>query len=75
MHKVRGNYNSCTCRNNENICTSRFNGGAQEKGKTGSKLDETLFGTKSGAFLSLTPLRLMYFFPGFLESHPVLDQA
>jgi len=54
MHKVRGYYNSCTCRNNENICNS--SGGAQEKGKTGSKPDETLFGTKSAAFLSLTTL-------------------
>jgi hypothetical protein len=22
MHKVRGNYRSCTCRNSENICSS-----------------------------------------------------
>jgi hypothetical protein len=34
------------------MCSS--SGGAQEKGKTGSKTDETQFGTKSGAFLSLT---------------------
>jgi hypothetical protein len=27
----------------------------KEKGKTGSKPDETQFGTKSGALLSLTP--------------------
>jgi hypothetical protein len=27
----------------------------KEKGKTGSKPDETQFGTKSGAFLSLIP--------------------
>jgi hypothetical protein len=32
MHKVRGNYSSCTCRSSENICSS--NGGAQEEGKT-----------------------------------------
>jgi hypothetical protein len=48
MHKVRGNYSSCTCRISEIICSSSE--GAQEKGKTGSKLDETQFGTKSGAF-------------------------
>ncbi len=53
MHKVPGTYSSCTSRSSENICNS--SGGAQEKGKTGSKKqDETQFGTKSGAFLSLT---------------------
>jgi hypothetical protein len=40
MHKIRGNY-SCTCRSNENILSSSR--GAQEKGKRGSKLDETQF--------------------------------
>jgi hypothetical protein len=29
---------------------------ALRKGKTGSKPDENQFGTKSGAFLSLTPI-------------------
>ncbi len=54
MHEVRGNYSSPTRRSSENICSS--SGGAQEQGKTGSKQDETQFGTKSGAkFLSLTP--------------------
>jgi hypothetical protein len=53
MHKVRGNYSSCTGKSSENICNS--SGGAQEKRKTCSKPDETRFGTKSGAFLSLTP--------------------
>jgi hypothetical protein len=33
MHKVRGNYSSCTCRSSENICSS--SGGSHEKGKTG----------------------------------------
>ncbi len=33
MHKVRGNYSSCTCRSSENICSG--SGGAQEKGQTG----------------------------------------
>jgi hypothetical protein len=32
MHKVGGNYSSCTGRSSENICSS--SGGAQEKGKT-----------------------------------------
>jgi hypothetical protein len=50
---IRGNYSSCTCRSSENICSN--SGGAQEKEKTGSKPDEAQFGTKSGAFLSLTP--------------------
>jgi hypothetical protein len=54
MHRVRGNYSSCTCSSSENICSS--SGGAQEKGKRGSKQDETQFDTKSGAFLSLTRL-------------------
>jgi len=31
MHKVRGNYSSCTCRSSENICSN--SGSAQEKGK------------------------------------------
>jgi hypothetical protein len=35
------------------MCSS--SGGAQEKGKTASKPDETQFGTKSGAFLSFNP--------------------
>jgi hypothetical protein len=62
---IRGNYNSCTCRSSENICSN--SGGAKAKGKIGSKPDETLFGTKSGAFLSLTPLpwKLVYSFAGF----------
>ncbi len=34
---------------------SSSSGGAQENGKTGSKQNETLFATKSGAFLSLIP--------------------
>jgi hypothetical protein len=49
MYKVRGNYSSCICRSSENICS--ISGGAQEKGKMGSKHVETQFGTKSGAFL------------------------
>jgi hypothetical protein len=56
MHKVRINYSSCKSRGSENICSR--SGGAQEKGKTGSKLDETQFGTKSDAFFSLTGPRL-----------------
>jgi hypothetical protein len=40
MHKVQvPNYSSCTCRSSENICKS--SGGAHEKGKMGSKPDET----------------------------------
>ncbi len=51
MHKVRGNYSSCTGRSSENICNSS-GGNQEEKGKTCSKPDETQFDTKSGAFLS-----------------------
>jgi hypothetical protein len=60
MHKVRGNYSNCTCR-------SSSSGGAEEKGKTGSKQDETRFGTKSGAFLSLAlrPLKANVLFCKF----------
>jgi len=36
MHKVRGNYGSCTGRSSENICSS--SGGGQEKGKRGVKI-------------------------------------
>jgi hypothetical protein len=32
MHKVPGNYISCTCRSSENICSGH--GDAQEKAKT-----------------------------------------
>jgi hypothetical protein len=46
MHKVQGSYSSCTCRSTENICSSSE--GPQEKRNTGSKEDETQFGTKSG---------------------------
>jgi hypothetical protein len=76
MHKVRGNYSNCTCRSSEKICSS--SGGAEEKGKTGSKQDETQFGTKSGAFLSLAlrPLKAnVLFCKFFFEFHPVLDQT
>jgi hypothetical protein len=52
MHKVRGNYSSCTCRSSKNICSS--SGGAQEKGKRGSKHDETQFTTKNGGILKFT---------------------
>jgi hypothetical protein len=45
MHKVRGNYSSCTVRSSENICSS--SAGAQEKGKRGPKQDETQFTTKN----------------------------
>ncbi len=66
---------SYTCKSSENIYVAALTGGAQEKGKTGSKPDETQFGTKSGAFLSLKPplKRLVYFFffaGFFFESHP-----
>jgi hypothetical protein len=75
MHKVGGNYSSCTCGSSENICSS--SGVGQEKGKKGSKQDETQFGTKNGAFLSFTPtLKANVFFCRFfLKSHPVLDQT
>jgi len=64
MHKVRGNYSSCTCGSSENICSS--SGVDQEKGKKGSKQDETQFGTKNGAFLSFTPtLKANVFFCRF----------
>jgi hypothetical protein len=65
MHKVRGNYSNCTCRSSEKICSS--SGGAEEKGKTGSKRDETQIGTKSGAFLSLAlrPLKANVLFCKF----------
>ncbi len=65
MHKVRVNYSSCTCRSSENICSS--SGGAQEKGKRGSKLDETQFGTKKMVhfWVSSPPPRLIYFLAGF----------
>jgi hypothetical protein len=46
MHRVRGNYSSCTCRSSENICSS--SGGAQDRMKLS-------LAQKSGAFQSLTP--------------------
>jgi hypothetical protein len=68
MHKVRGNYSSCACRSSENICRSS-SGGAQEKGKRGSKnLMKLNLAQKWCAFLSFTlPWRrlIMYFFAGF----------
>jgi len=50
MHKVRGNYSSCSGRSSESICSS--SAGAQGKGKRGPKQDKTQFTTKNGAFLS-----------------------
>ncbi len=46
MHKVTGDCGSCTCRISEHICSSSSSGGAQEKGKTGSKEDEIEIGRK-----------------------------
>jgi hypothetical protein len=58
MHKVRGNYSSCTSRSSENICSS--SGGAHGKRKEGgAKQDETQFTTKNGAFLSFFKLLLL----------------
>jgi hypothetical protein len=75
MHKVRGNYSSCTCRSSENTCSS--SGSAQEKGKMGQNRIKLSLAQKGGAFLSLTPpWRLMYFFlPVFFQSQSVLDQT
>jgi hypothetical protein len=50
MHKVEGNYSSCTGRSSENIC-SIGGGGNHERGNRGSKQDETQITTKNGAFL------------------------
>jgi hypothetical protein len=46
MHKVRGNYNSCTGRSSENICGS--SGGAQEKGNRGQNRMKLQFSIKNG---------------------------
>jgi hypothetical protein len=53
MHRVHTSYSSCTDMSGANICSN--NGGAQERGKRGSKEDET------GAFLSFTALMLTGF--------------
>jgi hypothetical protein len=37
--RFESNYNSCTGKSSENTCSSA--GGAQEKGRRGSKQDET----------------------------------
>jgi hypothetical protein len=73
MHKVGGNYNSCTGRSSENICSS--GGGNHEKGNRGSKQDETQLTTKNGAFLSFTPQGLEGCMAGFFYSHFVWDQT
>jgi hypothetical protein len=49
MHKVGSNYNNCTSRSNENICTSSR--GAKEKERQG----ETQFTIKIGGKISLGP--------------------
>ncbi len=57
MHKLWGNYNSCTCRSSENISSSsgdRRSGKRKEGVKKGWKL--SLAQQKSCAFLSFTPL-------------------
>jgi hypothetical protein len=50
MHKVRGNYSSCTGKSNENISKqSSSSGSAQEKNERGGgglKQDETQFTTE-----------------------------
>jgi hypothetical protein len=53
MHKVGSNYNSCTGRSNENICTSIYI--AQEKERQG----ETQFTAKIGGKTSLGPRYLV----------------
>jgi hypothetical protein len=52
VHKVRGNYSSCTCSSSENICSS--SGGAQEKGKRDQNRMRLSLAQKSDAFVSLT---------------------
>jgi hypothetical protein len=61
---------SCTRRSNENILSS--SGGAQEKGKRGSKLDETQFCVSE--FHPLLKVNIL-FCRCFFLSHPVLDQT
>jgi hypothetical protein len=74
MHKVRGNYNSCTCRSSENICSS--SGDAQEKGKRGSNMLELRLAQKTVHFSVPPPLKAnVHFCRVFFESHPVLDQT
>jgi len=51
MPKVRGNYNSCTGKSSENICSST--GGAQERG--GSKQDESQFITQKWCIYEVQP--------------------
>ncbi len=50
MHKVRGNYSSCTSSSNENICNS--NGGRLLKGKRGQNKMKLYLSQKNGAFLN-----------------------
>jgi hypothetical protein len=75
MHKVRGKYSSCTCRSSENICSS--NGGAQEKGKRGSKQNETQVWHKKWCISEFDlPLKAnVLFCRVFFESPPVSDQT
>jgi hypothetical protein len=72
VHKVRANYSSCTSRNSENICSSS-SGSAHEKGKAGSKPDQTQFGCISEFDTQLKANVLFCRF--FSKSHPVLDQT
>ncbi len=51
MHKVPGNYISCTCRAVKIYVAAME--ALWKKQRQGSKQDETQFGTKCGAFLSL----------------------
>jgi hypothetical protein len=56
MHKVRGNYNSCTCKSSENICSS--SGGVQAKGnRRGNRMKNSDWHKKWCISQSDTPLK------------------
>jgi hypothetical protein len=55
---------SCIHKSSENICS--ISGGAQEKGKRGSKPNETQFGTKKMVHFKVSaPLKVNVFFCRF----------
>jgi hypothetical protein len=53
MHKVRGNYSSCTGGSSQNICSS--SGGAREKEREGENRMKLSLPQKNGTFLGFNP--------------------
>ncbi len=74
MHKVRGNYSSCTGGLSQKICSR--NGGAQEKEREGQNRMKLSLSQKMVHLSVSSPLEgSCTFLQVFFQSYPLLDQT